>query len=77
MSMTTYEMARVLEQLEESPEKIMFGKYQFLSRHRLPQSHTSRDESISNVIFMHTTYEIYCMCYFGNSYQTNFAEIDI
>lgn len=26
MSMTTYEMARVLEQLDESPEKIMFGK---------------------------------------------------
>ncbi|MGD8112428.1 hypothetical protein ACQEXU_19135 [Vibrio sp. TRT 21S02] len=26
MSMTTYEMARVLEQLEDSPEKIMFGK---------------------------------------------------
>ncbi|GAA5648061.1 MULTISPECIES: H-NS-like global regulator TsrA [Vibrio] len=26
MSMTTYEMAKVLEQLEESPEKIMFGK---------------------------------------------------
>ncbi len=26
MSFTTYEMARVLEQLEESPEKIMFGK---------------------------------------------------
>lgn len=26
MSMTTYEMARLLEQLEESPEKIMFGK---------------------------------------------------
>ena len=26
MSMTTYEMARVLEQLEESPEKVMFGK---------------------------------------------------
>ncbi|WGW00316.1 hypothetical protein QF117_21045 [Vibrio sp. YMD68] len=26
MSMTTYEMARVLEQLEEAPEKIMFGK---------------------------------------------------
>ncbi|CAH0542007.1 H-NS-like global regulator TsrA [Vibrio marisflavi] len=26
MTMTTYEMARVLEQLEESPEKIMFGK---------------------------------------------------
>ncbi|MBD1559633.1 hypothetical protein HC752_22075 [Vibrio sp. S9_S30] len=26
MSMTTYEMARILEQLEESPEKIMFGK---------------------------------------------------
>lgn len=26
MSLTTYEMARVLEQLEESPEKIMFGK---------------------------------------------------
>lgn len=24
--MTTYEMARVLEQLEEAPEKIMFGK---------------------------------------------------
>jgi uncharacterized protein YutE (UPF0331/DUF86 family) len=24
--MTTYEMARILEQLEESPEKIMFGK---------------------------------------------------
>lgn len=24
--MTTYEMARVLEQLEDSPEKIMFGK---------------------------------------------------
>ncbi|CAH0524229.1 H-NS-like global regulator TsrA [Vibrio hippocampi] len=26
MSLTTYEMARVLEQMEESPEKIMFGK---------------------------------------------------
>ncbi|MEZ9230863.1 hypothetical protein AB4259_07245 [Vibrio amylolyticus] len=26
MSMTTYEMARVLEQLDEAPEKIMFGK---------------------------------------------------
>jgi hypothetical protein len=26
MSMTTYEMARLLEQLEESPEKVMFGK---------------------------------------------------
>ncbi len=26
MSLTTYEMARVLEQLEESPEKVMFGK---------------------------------------------------
>lgn len=26
MSMTTYEMARILEQLEEAPEKIMFGK---------------------------------------------------
>ena len=26
MSMTTYEMARLLEQLEDSPEKIMFGK---------------------------------------------------
>ncbi|KJY84420.1 hypothetical protein TW81_04370 [Vibrio galatheae] len=26
MSMTTYEMARVLEQLEDTPEKIMFGK---------------------------------------------------
>lgn len=26
MSMTTYEMARVLEQLEDSPEKVMFGK---------------------------------------------------
>jgi hypothetical protein len=26
MALTTYEMARVLEQLEESPEKIMFGK---------------------------------------------------
>jgi len=26
MTMTTYEMARVLEQLEDSPEKIMFGK---------------------------------------------------
>ena len=24
--MTTYEMARVLEQLEDSPEKVMFGK---------------------------------------------------
>jgi hypothetical protein len=24
--MTTYEMARILEQLEESPEKVMFGK---------------------------------------------------
>ena len=23
--MTTYEMARILEQLEESPEKVMFG----------------------------------------------------
>ncbi len=26
MSLTTYEMARILEQLEENPEKIMFGK---------------------------------------------------
>ncbi|AAO09449.1 hypothetical protein JKP28_19810 [Vibrio vulnificus] len=26
MSLTTYEMARILEQMEESPEKIMFGK---------------------------------------------------
>ncbi|MGO1296587.1 MAG: H-NS-like global regulator TsrA [Vibrio sp.] len=26
MSLTTYEMARVLEQLDESPEKVMFGK---------------------------------------------------
>ena len=24
--MTTYEMARVLEQLEDAPEKVMFGK---------------------------------------------------
>ncbi|MDW2149697.1 hypothetical protein R7Q48_24165 [Vibrio sp. 378] len=26
MSLTTYEMARILEQMEESPEKVMFGK---------------------------------------------------
>lgn len=26
MSMTTYEMAKILEQMEESPEKLMFGK---------------------------------------------------
>ncbi len=26
MSLTTYEMARLLEQLDESPEKVMFGK---------------------------------------------------
>jgi hypothetical protein len=26
MSMTTYEMARIWEQLDESPEKVMFGK---------------------------------------------------
>ncbi|MCK6265571.1 hypothetical protein KP803_20140 [Vibrio sp. ZSDE26] len=26
MSMTTYEMARALEQLDEAPEKVMFGK---------------------------------------------------
>lgn len=26
MSMTTYEMARLMEQLEDSPEKVMFGK---------------------------------------------------
>lgn len=26
MSLTTYEMARVLEQMEDSPEKVMFGK---------------------------------------------------
>ncbi|MGI9850460.1 H-NS-like global regulator TsrA [Vibrio vulnificus] len=26
MSLPTYEMARILEQMEESPEKIMFGK---------------------------------------------------
>lgn len=26
MSMTTYEMARLMEQLEDTPEKIMFGK---------------------------------------------------
>ncbi|MBD1567104.1 hypothetical protein P4S52_09745 [Vibrio sp. SA48] len=26
MSMTTYKMARIWEQLDESPEKVMFGK---------------------------------------------------
>ncbi|MFM2588404.1 hypothetical protein [Vibrio sp. TBV020] len=26
MSMTAYEMARVMEQLDDAPEKIMFGK---------------------------------------------------
>lgn len=26
MSMTTYEMVRIWEQLDESPEKVMFGK---------------------------------------------------
>ncbi|BCK12625.1 MULTISPECIES: H-NS-like global regulator TsrA [Vibrio] len=26
MSLTTYEMARILEQLDESPEKVMYGK---------------------------------------------------
>lgn len=26
MSMTTYEKARILEQLDDSPEKVMFGK---------------------------------------------------
>ncbi|WP_070970934.1 hypothetical protein [Vibrio sonorensis] len=26
MSMTTYEMARLLEQLDKAPEKVMFGK---------------------------------------------------
>ncbi|MGL6260535.1 H-NS-like global regulator TsrA [Vibrio sp. WXL103] len=26
MSLTTYEMAKVLEQLDTSPEKVMFGK---------------------------------------------------
>ncbi len=26
MPLTTYEMARVLEQLEDTPEKVMFGK---------------------------------------------------
>ncbi|WPC74077.1 H-NS-like global regulator TsrA [Vibrio porteresiae] len=26
MSLTTYEMARIWEQLDESPEKVMFGK---------------------------------------------------
>lgn len=26
MSLTTYEMAKILEQFEESPEKVMFGK---------------------------------------------------
>mgnify|MGYP001228290067 FL=1 len=26
MSLTTYEMARILEQLDSSPEKVMFGK---------------------------------------------------
>ncbi len=26
MSLTTYEMARILEQMEDSPEKVMFGK---------------------------------------------------
>ncbi|ENM5787523.1 hypothetical protein QSX70_003025 [Vibrio metoecus] len=26
MSLTTYEMARILEQLDEAPEKVMFGK---------------------------------------------------
>ncbi|EGR3920007.1 hypothetical protein PY199_003200 [Vibrio cholerae] len=26
MALTTYEMARILEQLDESPEKVMYGK---------------------------------------------------
>ncbi|MGL4379674.1 MAG: hypothetical protein ACRCTB_00945 [Vibrio sp.] len=26
MSLTSYEMARILEQLDESPEKVMYGK---------------------------------------------------
>ncbi|MEG9402711.1 hypothetical protein FLM06_09060 [Vibrio cholerae] len=26
MSLTTYEMARILEQLDDSPEKVMYGK---------------------------------------------------
>ncbi len=26
MALTTYELARVMEQLEESPEKVMYGK---------------------------------------------------
>lgn len=26
MSLTTYEMARILEQFDESPEKVMYGK---------------------------------------------------
>ncbi|MDA0150089.1 H-NS-like global regulator TsrA [Vibrio sp. LaRot3] len=26
MSLTTYEMARLMEQLEDAPEKVMFGK---------------------------------------------------
>ncbi len=26
MSLTTYEMARILEQLDESPEKVLYGK---------------------------------------------------
>ncbi|CSC44665.1 Uncharacterised protein [Vibrio cholerae] len=26
MPLTTYEMARILEQLDESPEKVMYGK---------------------------------------------------
>lgn len=26
MSLTTYEMARILEQMEDAPEKVMFGK---------------------------------------------------
>ncbi|EJT3866922.1 hypothetical protein N2P39_002952 [Vibrio cholerae] len=26
MSLTTYEVARILEQLDESPEKVMYGK---------------------------------------------------
>ncbi len=26
MALTTYELARIMEQLEESPEKVMYGK---------------------------------------------------
>lgn len=54
MSLTTYEMARILEQMEESPEKIMFGKLLV----ELGNQSEERIRSAANQVPLHTLRDI-------------------